>query len=109
MTCLLISYSLIKDYKYITYAHSFSDKELSSQIAMKYYAQEHLPIGVEIDKIKDNELKFSKLVDKWDREEIVETFMPLIHLDNDKKVTCKQKEIFDEIFIKKREEIQKPA
>jgi len=54
-------------------------------------------------KIKKDEVKFSKLVGKWERREVVDTFLPLVYLDNNKKVACRQEEMFDEIYIKKRE------
>ena len=54
-----------------------------------------------LGKIKDDEVKFSNLVPKWDSQNIVETFMPLMHLDHDKKVECVQQEFFDEIYVKK--------
>jgi len=54
-----------------------------------------------LSEMKKDEIKFSKLVKKWEREEILNTFLPLIHLDNNKKVRCRQDNIFDEIFIKR--------
>ncbi len=52
-------------------------------------------------KIKKEEIEFSKLVDEWKRDKILKTFLPLIYLDSEKKVDCRQEKIFDEIFIKK--------
>jgi segregation and condensation protein A len=52
--------------------------------------------------MKEEEVKFSKLVPKWERGHIVQTFMPLMHLDCDKKVECRQEEMFDEIFVKRK-------
>lgn len=51
--------------------------------------------------IRKEEIEFSKLLGKWNREEIVGTFLPLIHLDFEKKVECRQDRFFDEIFIRK--------
>ena len=51
--------------------------------------------------IKNGELEFSKLVPKWEKKEIIEAFLPMIYLDNEKKINCRQAEIFKEIFIKK--------
>ncbi|MFH0956453.1 MAG: hypothetical protein V1813_01175 [Candidatus Aenigmatarchaeota archaeon] len=48
------------------------------------------------------EIRFSDLVGKWERGNVIDHFMPLIHLDNDRKVRCTQKEMFNEIFIKGR-------
>ncbi|HDD45993.1 MAG TPA: hypothetical protein ENG42_00820 [Candidatus Aenigmarchaeota archaeon] len=55
-----------------------------------------------LEKIKGKEIGFSRIVDRWEREEIVNNFIPLIHLDAQQKITCWQKEFFDEIWIKKR-------
>ncbi len=52
--------------------------------------------------MKDNKVTFSSLVDKWERDKIIDQFMPLMHLDNQKKIECTQREIFDEILIKKK-------
>ena len=52
---------------------------------------------------RNKKVKFSDLIEKWEREHVIETFMPLIHLDNQKKVECTQKEIFDEIYIKHKD------
>ncbi|MFH1978169.1 MAG: segregation/condensation protein A [Candidatus Aenigmatarchaeota archaeon] len=54
-----------------------------------------------LTKIKDDEVKFSSIVDNWERKEIVDHFIPLLHLDNDKKINCQQEEMFDEILIRK--------
>ncbi len=56
-----------------------------------------------LGRIKEDKVTFSSIVDKWEREHVIEAFMPLVHLDNEKKVECKQKEMFDEIFIKRKE------
>ena len=53
--------------------------------------------------MKDNKVTFSSIVDKWERERIIDHFMPLMHLENEKKVMCTQKEMFDEILIKRRD------
>lgn len=51
--------------------------------------------------MKEEEVRFSKLVPKWEKTHIVGTFMPLMHLSNDKKVKCRQEEMFKEIFVKR--------
>jgi segregation and condensation protein A len=61
-------------------------------------------IGDMLTIIKENEIKFSKLVGRWKRGKVVDTFLPLVHLDHEKKVACRQDKIFKEIFIKKRVE-----
>lgn len=48
-------------------------------------------------------MTFSELVPNWERDKIVNTFLPLLHLNNEGKVTCEQKEMFKEIYIKLKE------
>jgi len=52
-------------------------------------------------KLKSDKVEFSKIVDKWEREEIVKHFMPLLHLSKRGKVGTEQEEFFKEIFISK--------
>jgi len=52
-------------------------------------------------KLKGDEVPFSSVVDAWTRESILKTFVPLMHLDSEKKVDCHQEKPFDEIFIRK--------
>lgn len=59
-------------------------------------------IDVLLTKLKVDKVMFSKIVDKWERGEIVRYFMPLLHLSSRGKVTTEQKEFFKEIFISKR-------
>ncbi|UCD03240.1 MAG: hypothetical protein JSV63_01215 [Candidatus Aenigmatarchaeota archaeon] len=58
-----------------------------------------------LTKMNEKKLPFSSVVDRWEKEKVIDTFVPLIHLDNDRKIECRQKDMFDEIFIKKREDI----
>lgn len=52
------------------------------------------------DEIKTRGInKFSELVGEWKREIIVYKFIPLLHLDQSRKIVCKQSEEFGEIFI----------
>ena len=53
--------------------------------------------------LKEDEVRFSELVKKKDKKEVVNTFMPLVYLDNDRKLRCRQDEMFDEIFISRGE------
>jgi len=46
-----------------------------------------------------NDVEFSKLVNKWERVEIVRALLPLLHLSQDGKVSVRQQELFKEIFI----------
>jgi len=52
-------------------------------------------------KSNTKKIAFKELVEEWKREKIVEKFIPLLHLDQDKKVRTEQKELFDEIWISK--------
>ncbi len=56
-----------------------------------------------LSRIKKNEVKFSSVVDKWDRQNIIDNFLPLVFLEHERKVRCRQEEMFKDIFIKKRE------
>jgi len=53
-----------------------------------------------LNKLKKGELKFRDIVPKWERKEIVDKFLPLLHLSQDGKVSCEQKEIFKDIYIR---------
>ncbi|MCX6814044.1 MAG: segregation/condensation protein A [Candidatus Aenigmarchaeota archaeon] len=59
-----------------------------------------------LERLKEEEIEFSKLVKKWSREEILNTFVPLVYLDHEKKVHCRQEDLFKEIYIKKLPEGQ---
>jgi chromatin segregation and condensation protein Rec8/ScpA/Scc1 (kleisin family) len=48
------------------------------------------------------QITFSELVGRWEKGNVIDHFMPLVHLDNDRKVECRQKEMFSEIFIRGR-------
>lgn len=52
-----------------------------------------------LDDLKNNKITFSSLIPDWNREEIVNSFMPLLHLSGDGKVSCDQEKHFKEIFI----------
>ena len=56
-----------------------------------------------IAKLKSKKVGFRKLVDRWEREEIVRNFVPLLHLSSRGVVETEQKKLFDEIWILKRE------
>lgn len=55
-----------------------------------------------LDKMREGTLEFSSLVPAWERNHIINTFLPLLHLNNEGKITCEQKEAFKEIYIKLR-------
>ncbi len=52
-----------------------------------------------IKKEEKKELTFSELVGKWNRKNVLDNFLPLIFLDHEKKVNCRQENMFDEIYI----------
>lgn len=52
-------------------------------------------------KLKSDKVEFSKILEKWDRDEIVKNFMPLLHLSTRGDVKTEQKKFFDEIFVSK--------
>jgi len=53
-------------------------------------------------KLKSDKIEFSKIVEKWNRDEIVRHFMPLLYLSSRGKITTEQEEFFKEIFIQKK-------
>lgn len=53
-------------------------------------------------KLKSDRVKFSQIVGKWERDQIIHHFVPLLHLSTEGKLTTEQKEFFDEIFISKK-------
>jgi len=52
-------------------------------------------------KMHETKLKFSQIVEKWNRDQIVKSFVPLLHLEMDDKLSTEQLEFFKEIFIRK--------
>lgn len=64
----------------------------------------YLHISSILDELKSGEITFEKLVPKWERNEIVEKLLPLLHLSQQGKVTCEQREVFKDIFIKLKDD-----
>ncbi|MBM3303784.1 MAG: hypothetical protein FJY76_01705 [Candidatus Aenigmarchaeota archaeon] len=60
-------------------------------------------ISALMGQMSGGELKFSQVVPKWEREHIIDTFLPLMYLDNQRKLHCRQEEYFKDIFIGKGE------
>ena len=56
------------------------------------------------EKLKTNRLKFRQIVGKWDRDNIVEHLVPILHLEQDQKVKTEQEDFFKEIFVTKQTE-----
>lgn len=54
--------------------------------------------------IKDIEgsVKFDELVKKWERQDIVRTLTPMLHLSQEGKITYEQPSLFGDITIKKK-------
>lgn len=48
-----------------------------------------------------DKLRFRDIVDKWEREEIVNHFVPILHMEKNQQLSTEQEEFFKEIFIKK--------
>lgn len=55
-----------------------------------------------MDKLKSDRLEFSKIVEKWNKDQIVDHFIPLLHLEQNKKVKTEQEDFFKEIWITRR-------
>lgn len=54
-------------------------------------------------KLNTNKIEFRQIVDRWKRDIIVEHFVPILHLEQDRKIETEQPEIFKEIYISKKE------
>jgi segregation and condensation protein A len=54
-----------------------------------------------LGRIKGEEVEFSRLVDRWERQEVVDTFLPLVFLDHERRVDASQKEMFEEIYVRR--------
>jgi len=63
-------------------------------------------IETAMKKNKQGEIKFNDLVKQWNREQIISKFIPMLHLEQDKKISTEQIEFFKDIIIKKLEEKQ---
>ena len=56
--------------------------------------------------VKLHSTTLSELVHSWRREDIVKTFLPVLHLMMRDLITVDQEEMFKEIFIKVREKAE---
>jgi segregation and condensation protein A len=54
-----------------------------------------------LSQLRGSEVAFSRILSSGNREEIVNTFIPLVHLEHQRKLECRQDSFFDEIFISK--------
>jgi segregation and condensation protein A len=62
-------------------------------------------IEVAMKKSAENEVTFKELVKEWNRDQIVSKFIPMLHLEQNKKISTEQIEFFKDIIIKKIQEI----
>jgi segregation and condensation protein A len=60
-------------------------------------------INTILARIRKKEVEFSKLTMKWEREEIVNNFVPLIHLEQQEKIRSRQEKVFEEIWVSRRD------
>jgi len=49
--------------------------------------------------VQSKQMTFTELVPTWKRKEIIDTFLPLLYLDQRGMVTCVQDDMFKEIYI----------
>ena len=61
-------------------------------------------IDLVIKKFKKKTIPFSSIVEKWDRDTIIDHFIPVLHLDFRRKIDASQKEFFKEIYLTKLED-----
>jgi len=52
-------------------------------------------------KLGSEKVEFSKLIDVWEKDQIVRYFLPLLHLSTRGDIKVEQTKMFDEIFVKK--------
>ena len=72
------------------------DDNITRRISLLYHR-----INDILGKISKEEVEFSSLVGKWERQEVVNPFLPLVFLDHERRVSATQKEMFEEILIRK--------
>jgi chromatin segregation and condensation protein Rec8/ScpA/Scc1 (kleisin family) len=60
-----------------------------------------------IEKQKKDKIDFKQVVGKWSRDQIVDNFVPMLHLEQNQKIITEQNEFFKEIYISKRNENMK--
>ncbi|MEM5791004.1 MAG: segregation/condensation protein A [Candidatus Aenigmatarchaeota archaeon] len=86
----------------------FWKKRIVAQIGEEDIAKriEHILKEIEkaIQKSKKDKINFRSIVEEWNREKIVEHFIPLLHLEQNKKVRTEQEDWFKEIWISKLED-----
>lgn len=64
------------------------------------------------DRIKDvdkDKLSFKDLVGEWKRDQVVDSFIPILHLEKSNKISTEQLEFFKDILIRKQKELAEDA
>jgi chromatin segregation and condensation protein Rec8/ScpA/Scc1 (kleisin family) len=59
-------------------------------------------IDEKITKTKADSVSFSDVVKEWKREEVVDKFVPMLHLEQNQKIKTEQEDFFKEIYISVR-------
>jgi segregation and condensation protein A len=81
-------------------------EQLQAQIGEEDITKKIERMMKEIDdlmgKLKQDKLEFKQIVDRWNRDQIVDHFIPLLHLEHSKKIKTEQEEFFKEIYILRR-------
>jgi chromatin segregation and condensation protein Rec8/ScpA/Scc1 (kleisin family) len=55
-----------------------------------------------IGKQKKDKIDFKQVVGKWNRDQIVDNFVPMLHLEQNQKIITEQNEFFKEIYISRK-------
>lgn len=55
-----------------------------------------------INRAEGGRVEFKQVVKDWKRDKVVEHFLPVLHLEQERKIETEQPEFFHEIFIKKK-------
>jgi segregation and condensation protein A len=55
-----------------------------------------------LEKSKREYVAFSELVKDWKKDKVIEKFVPLLHLEQDEKISTEQEDFFKEIYISKK-------
>ncbi len=82
--------------------YEYSDEDLSMPVRKVDVGEKIKEVYSKITeyfKIKQSNLTFTQLLPSKSKEDKVFTFIPLLHLENQKKVGMHQKNSFDEIYI----------
>jgi segregation and condensation protein A len=55
-----------------------------------------------MQRLKSDKIEFRHIVEEWNRDQIVDHFVPLLHLEQNQRIATEQEEHFKPIWIKKR-------